>query len=428
MPGIKRKKQPLLQYVCLALLFALAASYQIRATLYSFPDYFHIRVAAYPFVPDYVKGQARLGFVIKTAQDAGVKENDVLLAVDGRPFTGFAVFGEAMRTSQPGDTLTVEIITPGNAAPRTATMRLGRFVSPRAVWAAISLLTLKLFMPAFCILLGFWVAFVRPRDPSAWFLCLIMLFFSVFYSPGVESWGPVVRDVARGYRVAISSTWPIFMLLFGVYFPEPFPGEESFWWKWSKRIVISALILFAILSVLVHVGQLENFAAVAFFYNLLDRLSALQFILSFAATGGFFACIAAKMGKAVTPDAKRRLKLLYTGSTISMAPACILFVAESIKGGQLEQIFPEWFVIFALLLMLLFPVTLAYVIVVHRAMDVRVVVRQGLQYALATNGIRVLQAILIFVTVGAAVSLASDPNRSRPQKITAMAWGVVIAI
>jgi sigma-B regulation protein RsbU (phosphoserine phosphatase) len=50
--------------------------------------------------------------------------------------------------------------------------------------------------------------------------------------------------------------------------------------------------------------------------------------------------------------------------------------------------------------------------VVHRAMDVRVVLRQGLQYLLATSGIRVLQIaisagiILLAVTIGANSSVA----------------------
>jgi phosphoserine phosphatase RsbU/P len=425
---MQAKNPPIIPYVCLALLFALASAYQIRSTLFSFPDYFHLHTAAYPFSVDYAGGRPVVSFVTQAAAQQGVKENSVLIAVNGRPFTGLAVFGEAMRLAKPDDLLTVQVLNPGDVATLTATFPLAQAVSPRVAWAALTVLCIKLVMPVFCILLGFWVVAVRPHDPSAWFLCIIMLFFSVFYSPGVESWGPIIREVARAYRVAIGNSWPIFMLLFGVYFPQPFPGEESFSWKWSKRLVISVLVVFTILNVVVQLGQLENFAAVASLSAVLDRLAKLQFIFSFSATGAFFACIGAKMGKAVTPDAKRRLRLLYVGSVVSMGPACILFVAQVFKGGQLEQIFPEWFVLIALLLMLLFPITLAYVIVVHRAMDVHVVVRQGLQYALATNGVRVLQAILIFATIWTALSLASDPTRSRPQKLAAMAGGVVIAL
>jgi DNA-binding beta-propeller fold protein YncE len=57
-------------------------------------------------------------------------------------------------------------------------------------------------------------------------------------------------------------------------------------------------------------------------------------------------------------------------------------------------------------MLLLFPLTLAYVIVVQKAMDVRVVLRQGLQYALARNGVRTLQVLAILT--GMALDPAGD--------------------
>lgn len=425
---MKQRKAPVLQYVCLALLFVVAAGYQAQSVLFTFPGYFHRQAAADPFVPDYENGRPVAQVVGLSAQRVGVKKGDILLAVNGRPFRGLAVFGEAVRLAKPGDTLTVEVLTPGDARPRSATIHLEPLTSPPLNWAGASILAVKLVMPALCILLGFWVAAVRPRDPSAWCLCLIMLFFSVFYFADLESWGPIVRDVAAAYRTAVGTAWPIFMLLFGVYFPEPFPGKDPASWKWFKRLLISGLVAFCVLEVIVQVGQLESFASVALLSNALDHLNGVHFLLAFAGTGAFFACTAMKRSKAVTPDAKRRLKLLYYGSTISMGPACILFVVQAIKGSPFEGIFPHWLVLSSLSLMLLFPVTLAYVIVVQRAMDVRVVIRQGLQYGLATTGTRVLQGVVGFIVIWTAVNLSLDPTRSRPQKIAVVAWGAALVI
>ncbi len=414
-------KPPILQYLALALLFALASAYQIRSSIYAFPNYFHVKVADYPFTPDYEKGCPVLRFVGGPARAAGLRNNDILLSVNGRPLTGLAVFGEAIRNTKPGDTLTVQFQHPGETAPRSASVQLQQATAPLVSLPAASLLAMKLLVPTFCILLGFWVTAVRPRDPSAWCLFLIMLFFSVFYSAGVESWGPIVRDFAEGYRTAVGNAWPIFMFLFGLYFPEPFPKKDPAWWTWTKRIVITLLIVSCVSNVVVRIGQFENFASVASLSAALDRLSTLDFLLSFAAIASFFVCISVKMRQAITPDAKRRLRLLYTGSSVSMAPACVLFVVQNVKGGELEQIFPEWLVLSALSLMLLFPITLAYVIVVHRAMDVRVVVRMGLQYALATGGIRVLQVLLTAAVLITGITFARTSHLSRANEITTIA-------
>lgn len=329
--AMNRKKPPILRYVCLAILFTLASGYEIRSTLFSFPDYFNVKAADYPFYPIYVNGRPLAQLVAPAGQRGGVKENDVILAVNGRRLTGRAVFGEAIRRSQPADLMAVEVLTPGDASSRVAKIVLQQRTAPRVSWALASVLALKVVVPTFCILLGFWVVFVRPRDPSAWFLCFIMLFFSVYYGSGVESWGPVVRDIGTLYQVTLGNAWPIFMLLFGISFPEPFPGKEPAWWKWSWQSAVLTLIAFTILNVTVALGQLENFAAVASFTSLDNALGRVEFFLSFASIAAFFICISFKMQKAVTPDAKRRLKLLYVGSCISMTPVAFFLLPKLSK-------------------------------------------------------------------------------------------------
>ena len=372
-------------------------------------------------MPDYVHGRPHAEFVNQAAAKAGVKENDIIVSVNGHPFSGLAVFGEAMRKAKPGDVLHVTVTFDAESVSRMASIPLELLQSPTAAWALLLLLCIKFFVPVFCLLLGAWVVAVRPRDISAWLLFFTLQFFSVLYSAGIESWGPIVRDLGEAYRVALTSTWPIFMLLFGLYFPEPFPGEESAFWKWAKRILIPALIAFAIANLVENIGALEDFSAVAGLSKALDHLAKLYFLLSFTATGCFFAAISMKARSAVTPDAKRRLRLLRWGTTVSMIPACILFVVQALSGTPLEKIFPAWVVLFSFGLMLLFPVTLAYVIVVHRALDVRVVVRQGLQYALATTGIRILQILLTVIILSVGLTIATNRHFGRAEEITTIA-------
>jgi phosphoserine phosphatase RsbU/P len=416
------KKQPTLPYICLAIILAIACAYQIRAVIYSFPDYLHIPAVQWPLVPTYVHDQPLAEFVNQAASQAGMKENDVIVAVHGQPFKGLAVFGESMRLAKPGDSVSLIVQTPGDPAPRTISVPLTQRRQPANLLAASLLVCIKLLMPVFCLLLGGWVVAIRPRDISAWLLFFIMQFFSVTSGAGSESWGPVIRDIARIYRDSLLSAWPIVMLLFGLYFPEPFPEKEARRWNWAKRILIPLLVVISVVTVIVSVGQIENFSSVAALSLFLERISRFTFVVSFLATGCFFAATASKLGSAVTPDAKRRLRLLYWGTTISMAPACILFVTQSLKGGgYVEKMFPEWFVLPALLLMILFPITLAYVIVVHRALDVRVVIRQGLQYTLATKGVRVVQVILIAIMLSIAITYMNRQELSNARRLTIIA-------
>jgi phosphoserine phosphatase RsbU/P len=418
---VAKKQSPFLS-ICLGVLFAIACIYQIYAIRYSFPSYLHIEAVEWPLVPSYTHEQPLAQFVNPSAAQGGVRENDILVAVKGKPFTGLAVFGEAMRLAKPGDTISITVQTPGAGPPRVVSIPLTQRRPPPHLVAAIPLLFIKFVMPLFCLLLGGWVVAARPRDVSAWLLFFILQFFSVTAGAGTESWGPLVRDIAQVYRVTLLTAWPIFMLLFGLYFPEPFPKGETRYWDWSKRILIPILVILGVATVIQSVGEIENFSTVAGLTRFLDRISQVTFVFSFLATGCFFAATASKLGSAVTPDAKRRLRLLYWGTTISMAPACVLFVTQAIKGGgYVEKIFPEWFVLSALVLMLFFPVTLAYVIVVHRALDVRVVIRQGLQYTLATRGVRVLQVVLTVIIISTAVTLMNNRDLSNAHRLTTIA-------
>jgi sigma-B regulation protein RsbU (phosphoserine phosphatase) len=414
------------QYVCIAILFAFVCAYQARAMLYYFPEMFHHQAVGWPFIPSYIAGEPHATFVLPNGLDAGIKENDILVAINGRPFTGTAVYGDAIARATIGDTMQVTVRTPSEPAPRVASVIIQRHRLYLSSAGIVMVVTLKIVLPVFCILLGFWVAAVRPRDPSAWLLVPVLLYLSTLYNAGIESWGPGVRDLATIYRFSINSGWPLFMFLFGLYFPERSPTKDDpRWWRWTTAIYIPTMIVVALLAIIENVGEVENFAAVARLAAFLERVGPLIFVLVFVGVGSFFASMKIKSHLAASRDAKRRFNLVYAGATLAMTPLFILSIIQSFKGRPLEQIFPEWLVLGSLLMLMFFPVTLAYAIVVQRAMDVRVVIRQGLQYALARRGVFVLQVILVSIVITAEIALEGSAQRSKPQKIMIIALGLV---
>jgi sigma-B regulation protein RsbU (phosphoserine phosphatase) len=95
------------------------------------------------------------------------------------------------------------------------------------------------------------------------------------------------------------------------------------------------------------------------------------------------------------------------GTGLGLGPLTILDVISNVKDRPVEVLFPWWIFVPVYMLLALVPATFAYVIVVQRAMDVRLVLRQGLRYALARRGVLVLQVLLsaaLFILVAILVT------------------------
>jgi sigma-B regulation protein RsbU (phosphoserine phosphatase) len=193
------------------------------------------------------------------------------------------------------------------------------------------------------------------------------------------------------------------MLLFGLYFPEPFPASTP--WSRLDRLkwtLIVPLAVVVILDTIVRVGALENYAAVFPVQRFLSDIHSLIDVLHLVAVGVMFVSLAAKFRTATSTDARRRLRVLFAGSVVSLGPLLVFVIVSRLLGVELEQYFPKWLYHAVYILFYGFAPTLAYLILVHRAMDVRVVLRQGLQYAVARRGVRTLR-VLTGIALGTAM-------------------------
>jgi phosphoserine phosphatase RsbU/P len=406
MPGVPsslKPKRSAARYVALAMLFILATVYQVRVTEYHFPGWFgHPNSARWPFLVGVGSNDMTIDFLTPEAKGAGLHAGETLVAVNGRPVTGTAVYGEIIAHARDGDQLEVAVRASGEqaSAERTISLTLGGREPIRRPLVAVTLL---LVMPVFCLLLGFWVAAARPRDPLAWLLLALMLGFPATINPFAESWGQGLRDFGMIFHVLFAGLLVFWMLLFGIYFPEPFPASESRrWWDWCKWAFGVPLLLDVVISVVIAVGLLENYAAVRSLAEAWRHADKPVAVCAYAAMSTFFACLWAKSSMMTSRDAKRRLRLVYGGAFVAFTPLCVLeIIGPVVHHTQVEQYFPQWVFLTAYALVFVFPVTLAYVILVYKAMDVSVVIRQGLQYTLARGGIYVLRfaiaAVLFYV-------------------------------
>jgi phosphoserine phosphatase RsbU/P len=133
----------------------------------------------------------------------------------------------------------------------------------------------------------------------------------------------------------------------------------------------------------------------------------------------FFAILGYKTLTASGRDSRRRLFLLDAAAAVSVTPIIVWLILRA-DGGV------EWLRLPALMLLFLFPVAMAYVIVVHRAMDVQVVIRQGLRYLLATGGVRVLQAAVSIAIIVMAATIGTSQNVNLARRIGLISAGFAL--
>lgn len=363
--------------------------------------------------------------VYSEASAAGIVAGDRLMAIGGRDLSDDNSLMEAIGKFHPGDKVTytigrknadgefkkVDLVADSRPLDLSFRQTANEIIIP---------LLFMMCLPALSFLLGFYVAFIRPGDPIAWLLLLLLLGIGSIALEGARegSFGKTFQEAALG-------SVGIWMLLFGIYFPERIGVDQRM--PWAKWILIGPLGVFFILNVIEQIGRQLGWSAL---WRPIDNLTSpydkVETILTMIAIGLFFAALATKSGTLENRDSRRRLKILYFGTSLALLPSLGIVIYRIVSGreGGFVQLAPWWFVIFALMSMLLFPLTMAYVIVVQRAMDVSVVVRQGLQYALAKNGVLAMQVVLSFIVILIAISFVSDAGTNRPQKMTFMAVGI----
>lgn len=413
-------KRPIFRYTLLAFLFVITAAFEA--------PYFYdtlrneTRDSPYFAMQD---ASNRVKSASLEAVRAGVREGDEIISIDGHPYDGLGQSGQALYGTPVGGAITLVLRSADSSHPGDRTVVLQVHAKSVDVFSIVEDFTLYLFLPGVCILLGFWVAAQRPHDPMAWLLLALMLAFPhVLDSGAVVAWAPGWRELATFYQ-SLGTMLPFLMFLFGRFFPEPFPagGVLDKVWRKVQWFVALPYIFFDLVLIIEWVIELSNYRLAA----PLERVTRWHNIRGFSGfllTGSFFAAMAIKYRISRSADTRRRLRILFWGATTAWTPVVLALLYSQFAGRPLNELFSQWVIYLIVLPLVLFPLTLAYVIVVQKAMNVGVALRQGLQYALAKGGIRVLQVVVVSAVGTAVFMMASNATRNRPQKISVIAIGI----
>ncbi|HEY4050885.1 MAG TPA: SpoIIE family protein phosphatase [Acidobacteriaceae bacterium] len=416
------KKPATLQYILFALVATAAIAFYIVHAAGQYETYWHGHERAE--VPVYFGLSNRVSLLAAQAQKAGLHEGDRVLTVNGYPLRSFDTLLQQTNASRPGDPMTL-LIERNDGSRGVIQFPLAPQITGGKLPLSfrLFLLTLQAVFPAFCLLVGLWVVAAKPRNPNAWYVLGIFGFIQCLFA-NAQYWNGPLLPFMSIYQDLAFVAFFLSMLLFGIYFPEPVRLDSRY--PWAKWILIAPSLAFAGLDVVNGLGRNIDFRISSWIPQWLFRLDhRTESAIGVICISLFFITLFPKYFTASTRDAKRRLGILVWGAEIGLTPMFIGVVIAQIRNhGDLKSAVPSWYFWTCLLLFILFPLSMAYVIIVQRAMDVRILLRQGTQYALARgtlNAVRVILGALLAVTVS---QLVNHPQRSQ----TAQTWALVLTL
>lgn len=413
-----RPRKATLQYVLLLVLLTWSAGVSVTVALFEIYQRASTHDTERPFA--FRDGTLDLAFVNESARSAGLRRGDEIATIDGERIVGYEQLDRLRMQWRPGDVIHVEILRREKGQPAkamTLSLTINRVRRPAIDW--ITAISLFVVLPLVSLAIGFFVAFTRPRDLLAWLTMALLASLGQIAQDSFFALRSPLREAVMVYRAFFNETWPLWVMLFGLYFPEPFGFlRRKRWIPWLLSVPFLCLLALSV-YIEFYVGHdISRVRPLVESTRWVDKPAAAFAILC---AFSFFASIAIKLAQERHPDARRRLQWLLAGCGIGLTPVLVLALCEGVLNIRL----PLWFIVSALLLIVLFPLTLGYVIVVQRAMNVRVAVRIGVQYTLARGGITVAR---IFLT-GLIIFFTYRLTRSAGSAILAdIAIGVSVAL
>lgn len=379
--------------------------------------------ATLPFTTFASSEGLRLDKLTPPSRQAGLVYGDLLISAGGHAVTGTAVLGQVTRSSGRGSVVLIDIRRYSNlSGPKNLTMAVP--MGTERVAEPLSTLLFRVFLPYLCIAFGFCIAMLRPGDRASWLLFALMLSFATFpvesYAYGLmPTWDWLSRLLGAIYFAGFSESWPLWMLLCGIYVPESLPGESFQIDQAIQKIIGVPILVFTILKIGTILGVQTDVRRSWWLVNGVNHLGAPMTVLTILGFASYFLLLQRKIRLHSSEDARRRLKLLYLGTTGSMIPLFILTTMGFLLHVPWESYF-GWVARFAEVALFIFPITLAYAIVIDRAMDVKVLVRQVVHYALGIRVLRVVQVGFLIATTSELTLLISAWGQHRQERFSVL--------
>lgn len=354
------------------------------------------------------------------AEKAGLLPGDRILAIDGTRLESATSLHALYKPHKPGDSVQLTIARPAQTSPVVLTAVFRRHLSQpkERGWTGHFAELLRNSYPVPFVVVGLVVLFLRLEDRRVWHLAF--LFASFIPGPGGIEFAVVpagLRPFAMTYQIlAQGMLGPLFYWFFAV-FPTRSPLDRRLpWLKWASLVSMAMGTLPLALPGL-RVGGLRLPALP----NLFGETSQMQTIfvwsiLALVALG--VASLASNFFQTTDPEARRRIRVIFWGTTIAFAP--FLLVAASHFVVKYQD--PDWLDVAVILIMFLFPLSFAYAVVKHRVLEIPVLLKRSARYLLVQRGF----TVLLGLSIGLTLIFGSSTRYFRPLIGLAQPAGIAV--
>jgi len=329
------------------------------------------------------------------ALQAGAAKGDIVESLDGIPYSGRALLQKIRFYAHPGDTLRMKLRS-SDGARKTISIPLVGFAESPTISGAIFFILLQLIVPLACLLLGYWVVLARPTDLHAWLILILLSYPQAYVSISTFNWFPGGWMVLRlGWHMALEIFAPAALVWFGLLFSERSRIDRAA--PWLKWLLAALAIVGGVYSLVSDYASWYDRALYANREALDNAASQMMNWLTVICIALYWVAIFAKLRMASTADIRRRMRVLCSGSVVGLGSMLAIWGLLPRIGIDPSQ--AHWLGYTGGVLLLAFPYSLAYVVVVQRAMDVNILIRMGTRYALARTTVFLLQFALILLLV-----------------------------
>ena len=335
---------------------------------------------------------------------AGLRPGDEIVAIynsegAGKEIRSFYDLGEVWTTVEYGKPWSMKVIRNG----QELTLDAPAFQEPVKDFRYWFVRVMLIFgLPLLILTTAFFLGFAKPQDDNAFLAALFFVSFSFVFGAPFHHFSQVVRNFAVFVGVTAVSFSAYLFARFFLLFPARSILERKF--PWLPKALLGFTFIFWILNMVLTFAFYNSFLhyerLMRYVRPITPALGAIQ--VSIVAVG--LISLIFHFLKAETKDERRKTGILLAGAIIGTVPLALFLSFYSPNSAAIP---PMWAIVCLSFSISFFPLSFIYVVLRHRVLGIRLILRRGLQYALVSRAFFVVEGLVIFTIVYLTLALLS---------------------